>query len=765
VQNNQFGWRFFGRQLARTPAAFSIPKQKPQKTVRIFVFGESAAFGDPQPRFGLPRMIEALLSLRHPDMRFEVINAAMTGINSHAILPIAHDCARAGGDIWVIYMGNNEVIGPFGAGTVFGAQTPPLPLIRASLALKATRTGEALDSLRDWLRKKPSEKSAWGGMMMFVSQQVTQEDPRMARVYYDFERNLSDIVKAGRSCGAGIVVSTVAVNLRDCAPFASMHRRGLTEAEKSNWTELYKRGIDLQQAGAIDEAATVLERAAGIDDSFAELRFRQGLCALALGLTTQAQKHFAAARDLDCLRFRCDGRLNDLIRHAVSGRERERLRLADTEKKFSEQSAAGSPGNELFYEHVHLTFAGNYLVARTITGQIEELLRPGGPSAPILQSSSTPAGAWPSQADCARRLAWTDWNQHAALSDIFGRLQDPPFTKQMNHAEQVQRLNTRLEQLTPAITPSGIRDALELTQNALASAPDDPFLCEQAASLKLAAGDLQGAAASAQKAIGLVPRDADGWLQLGSILAQQGKFEEAASAFRAAFELDPENAFALQYLAQALNRLGRADEAIAEYRRAVKIQPRLGTAWLGLGQALQAKGRMTEADECYREALTNRIHRATELTVLARFCQSRGWSAAAATNYDDAIKLNPADAQLRIEAGQALQAAGLEADAGRHYAAAARLAPDVVQARFLYGLYLARASNAEAAVTQFREAVRIMPALVEARLNLGIALMSLGKNSEALEEFEEALKLNPTNAIALKNAQLLRADRPVRAGK
>ena len=82
VQNNQFGWRFFGAQMARLPYPVSIPQTKAPGTVRIFVFGESAAFGDPQPRFGLPRMLEAILSLRHPGVRFEVVNAAMTGINS-----------------------------------------------------------------------------------------------------------------------------------------------------------------------------------------------------------------------------------------------------------------------------------------------------------------------------------------------------------------------------------------------------------------------------------------------------------------------------------------------------------------------------------------------------------------------------------------------------------------------------------------------------------------------------------------------------------
>jgi len=40
VENNQFGWRFFGRQMAREPYPFSISQAKPAGTVRIFVFGE-----------------------------------------------------------------------------------------------------------------------------------------------------------------------------------------------------------------------------------------------------------------------------------------------------------------------------------------------------------------------------------------------------------------------------------------------------------------------------------------------------------------------------------------------------------------------------------------------------------------------------------------------------------------------------------------------------------------------------------------------------
>ena len=181
VQNNQFGWRFFGARKARLPQPISIPRDKPPGTIRIFVFGESAAFGDPQPRFGLPRMLNAMLGLRHPGKKFEVVNAAMTGINSHVILPLARDCEEARGDVWVIYMGNNEVVGPFGAGTVFGNQTTPLPLIRAGLALKATRTGQLLDALRGSAEKTGAGSGEWEGMRMFIKYKLARFRPAPCR--------------------------------------------------------------------------------------------------------------------------------------------------------------------------------------------------------------------------------------------------------------------------------------------------------------------------------------------------------------------------------------------------------------------------------------------------------------------------------------------------------------------------------------------------------------------------------------------------------
>ena len=46
---------------------------------------------------------------------FEVVNTAVTAINSHVVREIASDLEEIESDLWIVYMGNNEVYGPFGA--------------------------------------------------------------------------------------------------------------------------------------------------------------------------------------------------------------------------------------------------------------------------------------------------------------------------------------------------------------------------------------------------------------------------------------------------------------------------------------------------------------------------------------------------------------------------------------------------------------------------------------------------------------------------
>src|ERR1700757_3121823 len=208
--------------MVQTPRLYSIPKTKAPGTYRIFVLGESAAMGDPDSAYGFSRYLEVMLRERIPSMKFEVVNTGSVAINSHVVLPIAKGLADQHPDLFIIYSGNNEVVGPYGPGTILTSSGMSIPVVRSNIFLRSTRIGQLVSKLG-------TEKKEWRGMEMFLDKKVRASSPLMAHVYSNFERNLRDTIAVGRAAGAQVIVATAATNLEDCAPFASLHRENLKE--------------------------------------------------------------------------------------------------------------------------------------------------------------------------------------------------------------------------------------------------------------------------------------------------------------------------------------------------------------------------------------------------------------------------------------------------------------------------------------------------------------------------------------------------------
>ena len=78
----KFGWRFFPASIARIPVVTAVSDLKGPDQYRIFILGDSAAMGTPDPAFGFGRMLRVLLERRYPGVRCEVVNTAMTAINA-----------------------------------------------------------------------------------------------------------------------------------------------------------------------------------------------------------------------------------------------------------------------------------------------------------------------------------------------------------------------------------------------------------------------------------------------------------------------------------------------------------------------------------------------------------------------------------------------------------------------------------------------------------------------------------------------------------
>ncbi len=736
TDNRQFGQRFFSRALARTPEPVIFSAHKAPGTTRIFVFGESAAMGDPEPAFGLPRMLQAMLELKFPSNQFEVINVAMTAINSHVIREIAKDCAPLEGDVWIIYMGNNEVVGPFGGGTIFGQQVPLFPVIRASLWLKQFRVAQLLWSLGE---HGPTE---WKGMEMFLNQQVQRDDPRMAKLRWYYAENLSEIISIGDKAGARVLVGTPLVNLRDCPPFASQHATILTKAEEGEFAQELGRGARLADAGNFQDAhdaLTKLRFKAGKDRAYvhAELYFQLARCELALGNARHARFYFHRALEYDTLRFRADGEITGLAseRRPLSSPRT----LVDSAAILSAASSNGIPGSEFFYEHVHFTFEGTYLLACTF---FEEVVK-------TLPASVTARGAGgvPSLEDCARRLAWTDWDQREVFTEVRKRLQQPPFTAQHGHAARDAEWGRRIAEISARLTPDKILRLTEEYAAALRLAPNDWVLHQNFATLLETHGETARALEQWREVMRLLPHEPQAYFHAGNLLDTMGASAEAMPLFREALRRDPNSVETRNSLALALSNLGKNTEAEREWQIALRLKPKFAEARVNLGQWLAQQGRTNDAIAQYELALRHDTNSAAAHINLGKLLNQNGDRAGAMKNYEAALRINPSNAVAHYNLGNAVQAQN-PAAAIEHYTAAARARPDFAEAHLALALELARAGRAGEAHPHFAEAARLQPGSADAHFNLGVSLAKLGNFAEAAREFSQTLKLNPNHPRA-----------------
>jgi len=641
--NNKFTWQFFPKSIAREVDPFIFLEKKPADTYRIFIMGGSAAQGIPDPAFSFGRILQVMLEESYPGITFEIINTAITAINSHVVLEIAKDLAGHDGDLFVIYMGNNEVVGPYGAGTIFSPISPSLSLIRLGIALKSTKLGQLYFNALQSIRAKKNTQISWRGLEMFLSKQVRANDPHLEFVYKHFQKNLEDICSLAHKKGIKVILSTVGCNLKDSPPFASLHRKDLTDGEMKKWKELYHQAMIYDTDAEYEKAARLYMDAADIDNQFAELQFRLGRCFWMSGDFEKARQRYMKARELDTLRFRVDQTLNQIIRQVAETKKNQDVMLADSAKKITENSPHHTPGEELFYEHVHLNFKGHFIIAKALFTHIEKILPQW------VKDNKSPGKTLITRERCAKALAYTDWDRfNLAYTILHNYLKKPPYNNQLFHEEREQQMESKLKRLSAFLLPESLEISSMRYSDAIKKRTSDWWLhLKYAELLQEDLIDFKKSAHHYRIVKELLPHAYHGYAGLGYVLLHQGRFKEAIKMDLTALNINPFRVDIYNNLGLSFQMAGQFEKAEEQYLEAIRLQPHYVLAYKNLGMMLNERGRSKEGIKICQKGLkfnpkSWRLHH-----TLGILFKTQGDAEAAVKELNTALRINPGSKETR----------------------------------------------------------------------------------------------------------------------
>ena len=669
-ENPEFGNRFFPEQVARRPQPLLIDEETDR--FRILLFGGSAAMGDPEPGFGLARYLKILLEDRY-GTEVEVVNVAMTAINSHVVREIAADSANLDADLWLIYMGNNEVIGPYGASSVLGA--------RAGIQARATRLGQLVSKA---VAQEPAT-GEWTGLQQFMANPVAFDDPKLARVHANFRKNLEAILDIAP---VPVVLSTVVTNLKDCAPFGSAHSKPIDQAA---WDQHWAAGVATEEAAEFAKALESYRACLAIDDGYAELHFRMGRCLEG----DEALAAFVAARDHDTLRFRCDSALNNHIRAMA-----DRCTVVDAEAILLPRA-----GFELFYEHVHFHHAGNHALAQLLAEAIGEHLPATGKD-------------WLDLAGCDRQLAFTLWHEQRILQDILRRQQGPPYALQIDNARTIAHWQARQDRINRQANPQTTNLLIANVRAALTRRPNDWILRRALADLQEVTGAYPQALSSWWRVTEVMPHEPNAWHHLGTLHEIQGDLDKAESSFNYALSLQPRMAESLNGLGLVRAAQNRQKEALTLYQRAIECRPSFVSPYINWARLLQRQNRLTEAIAKLEEAVRVAPDDLLGNHNLGIFLSEAQRFQEAISAFSKVLEINTDYHEARFRMAHLQQVTGKLDEAIANFAYLVAQEPNVPDVRVKLARALEQAGRIPDARDEYAEILAIDPANVPAREGL-----------------------------------------------
>ena len=330
ICNHDVADRYFFIQSTRpSPQKDLLLKEKPNNCFRIFVMGGSTTAGYP---YGNNLMFSRILHKKlcdvFPGKKIEVINTAMSAVNTYTLLDFTDEIIKKAPDAVLIYTGHNEYYGAMGVASM-ESLGKNRHMVKAYLQLKKFRLfilmRDFMGKIRIWIGKL-GQDAAVDSQETLMARIVSDQDIQMDSQLYDlgvkqFEGNLNDILKKFQSANVPVVLSDLVCNLRDQVPFVSKPADGHPAADD------------------------VFRQARNLDFS---------------GQYAKAEKEYRLAKDLDALRFRAPEAMNEVIYRLA---EQYQYPVVPMKKAFEDASPNHLVGDNLMTDHLHPNMHGYFLMA------------------------------------------------------------------------------------------------------------------------------------------------------------------------------------------------------------------------------------------------------------------------------------------------------------------------------------------------------------------------------------------------------------------
>lgn len=357
--NDNVARRYFSQSIGiPTPPLQLFLKEKPANAYRIFVLGGSSAAGFPYGNnISFPGVLRRALTKTFPEKNIEVINVAMSAVNSYTLLDLTGEILDQSPDALLIYAGHNEYYGALGVGSVQSLGNWR-GLIRTYLKLQSFRTFLLLRDFIGWMQEQTgqllSEDQSKTSANTLMSRVVGEQTIPFGSTLYElgkkqFEENLREIIRRAKDNNVEVVLGELVSNIKDQKPFISVEDENGVSANS------------LFNSAKKDEVA---------------------------GNYTDAETKYRKAKDYDALRFRAPEEFNEIIKKYARDFS---IPFAPTVSYFKELSPNGLIGNSLILEHLHPNKEGYYLLAKVFyeTMRNHKMISPNWTEGIIEQEKNT----------------------------------------------------------------------------------------------------------------------------------------------------------------------------------------------------------------------------------------------------------------------------------------------------------------------------------------------------------------------------------------